>query len=196
MCRKGHCKNGMTNLKSVFEDILLLLLGWFTILAGPKAHSLVLAIMVLWMTVQELRQMRIHRSKYFTVWNFTDVAALLLTAFLLFVPPTRFGEVLIWAISHLVSVSPIVTDLGTWLLSSSYSPGPSSSCCCRSTPPLQDLRPTYQCSSRRARLLHKQTYFSYFLNSGIGDFHPSLLPLFGYFGRLCNQLLHSLASGT
>ena len=75
-------------------------------------------------------------------------------------------------------------------------PGPSSSCCCRSTLPLQDLRPTYQCSSRRARFLHKLTYFSYFLNSGIGDFHPSLLPLFGYFGRLCNQLLHSLASGT
>ena len=89
ICRKCHCKNGMANLKSVFDDILLLLLGFFTILVGSRAHSLVLTIMALWMTLQELQQMRIHKSKYFTVGNCTDVATLLLTAFLLFVP-TRF----------------------------------------------------------------------------------------------------------
>ena len=84
----------MKSLKSVFEDILLLLLGCFTILVGSRAHSLVLAVMAFWMTVQEIEQIKIQKSKYITMINCTDVAVLLLTAFLLFVPPTRFAEVL------------------------------------------------------------------------------------------------------
>ena len=80
----------MRSLKSSFEDILLLLLGCFTILVGSRAHSLVLAIMALWLTVQELQQMKIQKSKYVTVSNITDVTVLLLTAFVLFFTPTRF----------------------------------------------------------------------------------------------------------
>ena len=92
ICRKNPIKNWMKSVKYVFEDILLLNLGLFTILAGSRAHSLVLAIMALWMTLQELKQMRIQRFKYITMGNASDVAVLLLTAFLLFVP-TRFLQI-------------------------------------------------------------------------------------------------------
>ena len=107
--------NWMKSVKYVFEDILLLHLGFFTILAGSRAHSLVLAIMALWMTLQELKQMRIQRFKYITMGNASDVAVLLLTAFLLFVP-TRFGK-LPRIDLRLLSVCSTATRLVTWLLS-------------------------------------------------------------------------------
>ena len=105
----------MKSVKYVFEDILLLNLGFFTILAGSRAHSLVLAIMALWMTLQELKQMRIQRFKYTTMGNASDVAVLLLTAFLLFVP-TRFGKALRIDL-RILSVWSTAMRLATWLLS-------------------------------------------------------------------------------
>ena len=90
ICSKCRCKNALRSFKSVFDDILLLLLGCFTILAGSRAHSLVLAIMAFWMTLQEIQQMRIQKSKYITFSNCTDVAVLLLIGFLLIVP-VRFA---------------------------------------------------------------------------------------------------------
>ena len=105
----------MKSLKSSFEDILLLLLGCFTILVGSRAHSLVLAIMALWLTVQELQQMRIQKSKYVTVSNFTDVTVLILTAFVLFFPQTRLACGFLDDSFCLVSVCSTVTDLDTWL---------------------------------------------------------------------------------
>ena len=115
ICRKNPIKNWMKSVKYVFEDILLLNLGLFTILAGSRAHSLVLAIMALWMTLQELKQMRIQRFKYITMGNASDVAVLLLTAFLLFVP-TRFGKSPRIDL-RLLSVCSTAMRLVTWLLS-------------------------------------------------------------------------------
>ena len=87
--RRGSAKSVLTKIKTFFEDILVLGLGGFTILAGSFAHSMVLAVMVAWMTLQELQQMWIQKSKYISLSNCTDLAVVLLTLFLLFVP-TRF----------------------------------------------------------------------------------------------------------
>ena len=89
ICNRGGCKSVLTKIKTFFEDILVLGLGGFTILAGSFAHSMVLAVMVAWMTLQELQQMWIQKSKYISLSNCTDLAVVLLTLFLLFVP-TRF----------------------------------------------------------------------------------------------------------
>ena len=83
----------LTKIKTFFEDILVLGLGGFTILAGSFAHSMVLAVIVAWCTLQELKQMRIQKSKYISLSNCTDLAVVLLTLFLLFVP-TRFVKCL------------------------------------------------------------------------------------------------------
>ena len=83
----------LTKIKTFFEDILVLGLGGFTILAGSFAHSTVLAVMVAWMTLQEVQQMWIQKSKYISLSNCTDLAVVLLTLFLLFVP-TRFVKCL------------------------------------------------------------------------------------------------------
>ena len=87
--RRGSARSVLTKIKTFFEDILVLGLGSFTILAGSFAHSMVLAVMVAWWTLQELKQMRIQKSKYISLSNCTDLAVVLLTLFLLFVP-TRF----------------------------------------------------------------------------------------------------------
>ena len=180
----------MRSLKSAFEDILLLLLGCFTILAGSRAHSLVLAIMAVWMTVQELQQMRIQKSKYINLCNCTDVTVLLLTSVLIFVPPTRLAEV--FGFRFLSRFSLLDCDgsrhMAAFLILLSWT---KFLLLLQKHPAFAKFE-TYMPMFIKASWTFEM-YFRYFLNSGFCDFYPCLLPLFHHFGRFCNQFLHSLA---